>query len=202
MLAGLIRDDERDVLSGHARPERPAGHRPPVRDTSQGSAADRHHPDADAAHRPRARSDRSGPAAVPRSAATRAAPVRRNCRTSSCRRATATTTAAARPAAAAGARRRRSRSRSSRPTPDASAGHRETRRSAVAAVASVAQTFALDLRAERLQPLDQRRVAALDGFERRRPGSPLPPPAPRRSAPSPTAGRGCRACGRAASPGR
>ena len=31
MLAGLIRDDERDVLDGHARPERPAGGRPPVR---------------------------------------------------------------------------------------------------------------------------------------------------------------------------
>ena len=55
MLAGLIRDDEREVLSGI-----PGLSDLPVlgrlfRVQSQANAADRHHPDADAAHCPRAR---------------------------------------------------------------------------------------------------------------------------------------------------
>ena len=66
MLAGLIRDDERQSLDGHSRAERPAARRPPVRAHAEERAADRHHPDADAAHHPRAGPHRSRPAAVPR----------------------------------------------------------------------------------------------------------------------------------------
>ena len=64
MLAGLIRDDERTVLSGV-----PGLSDIPMlgrlfANNHRESAADRHHPDADAAHRPRAGSDRSGSAPV------------------------------------------------------------------------------------------------------------------------------------------
>ena len=66
LLAGLIRDDERRVLVGGARAERPAAGRPAVRPHHARDAGNRHRPDADAAHRPRARPERRGPAAVPR----------------------------------------------------------------------------------------------------------------------------------------
>ena len=121
MLAGLIRDEERTVLAGVPGPERYPAHRPPVRQQSQGDAADRHRPDADAAHRPRAGPDGRRPAAVP--AGPRLGERRRRC----CRRCriprdepinqpmvrdpTPPAGAAARP------RSRRSRSRCSRPLP-------------------------------------------------------------------------------------
>ena len=66
MLAGLIRDEERNTLQGHSGAERPAGHRPAVRGTPQGDQADRHRADADAADHPRARSRSRRPAPVPR----------------------------------------------------------------------------------------------------------------------------------------
>ena len=65
MLAGLIRDDERTVLSGiPGLSDLPLIGRLFANNHKE-IAADRHHPDADAAHRPRAGSAGKRPAAVP-----------------------------------------------------------------------------------------------------------------------------------------
>ena len=187
MLAGLIRDEERRVAGRHSRPERHPGRRPPVRAHADRDESDRHHPDADAAHRPRARSGRSRSAARSASAAIRVAPASdlpvadRRCRA---RAEAAGRSSPAEPAAARTCRAGRC---------PANADRRQAR-----ATTRVASLDLLDRRAERLQPLDQLRVAALDGLERRQPALARPPPAPRQSAPSPTAGRGCRAAGPAA----
>ena len=62
MLAGLIRDDERDVLDGvPGLSDLPIIGR--LFGNAQGDAGNRHHPHADAAHRPCAGPDRSRPAA-------------------------------------------------------------------------------------------------------------------------------------------
>ena len=58
MLAGLIRDDERQDAVRRPRAERPPADRPPVRAQPDRGAADRHHARADAAHHPRAGPER------------------------------------------------------------------------------------------------------------------------------------------------
>ena len=60
MLAGLIRDEERTVLTGlPGLSDLPLIGRLFAQQLARKSHADRHRPDADAAHRPRARPDRS-----------------------------------------------------------------------------------------------------------------------------------------------
>ena len=203
MLAGLIRDDERRVAGRHSRAERPAGRR---HDCSRTRTTETEQTDIiltltphiirvldlnEADLRP-FRVGRETVTLIDLPVADSAAS-----RRSRPNRAT--------PAAGAGSRRRPIRRPRRRPA-------RFCRRDRVRDVAIrpsgrdrpaeagryVFATFA----PEPLQPLDEPSVAALDGLERRRAGSGRPPPAPRQSAPSPIAGRGCRAAGRAAASGR
>ncbi len=65
MLAGPDPRRGTDDPRRRSRAERPAAHRTPVRQQSQGDATDRHRPHADAAHRPGSGSDGGGPSALP-----------------------------------------------------------------------------------------------------------------------------------------
>ena len=100
MLAGLIRDDERRVLSGIiGLSDLPLVGRLFAHNRKE--SRDRHRPDADAAHRARARSERRGFAAVPRRPRRRYHGRSRGCSASAACAASAAGNAAARAAAAA-----------------------------------------------------------------------------------------------------
>jgi general secretion pathway protein D len=65
MLAGLIRDEERNAARRRSGAERHSAGRTALWSPAEIDDADRRHPDADAAHHPGAGPDRSRPAAVP-----------------------------------------------------------------------------------------------------------------------------------------
>ncbi len=159
---------------GRPRPERPARSSAGCSRTTQTrDAGDRHRPDADAAHRPRARLDARRTCGRSASAATatrrRAASIDLPVVSRRSRQPAAT--------AAAGSRRRSAGATGRTPLGRPPARRRGcVNRPAVDAALESAKPsdYALavysdlrDLRAERLQPLDELAVAALDGLERR-----------------------------------